>query len=121
MSLKHIRLELARDHEFPEGSRERGYEFVAPLDEQGHLLADEWRASRKKCRVKRFWTGQKTEMGQFVHRGRGWVFDYDPTVRDDDERGFKLDRHQLRPGEYVSITEHDGIMRTFIIVWVRDL
>jgi hypothetical protein len=30
MTMKRIRLELARDHEFPSGSRERGYEFVAP-------------------------------------------------------------------------------------------
>ena len=27
MALKRIRIELARDHDFPEGSRERGYDF----------------------------------------------------------------------------------------------
>ena len=59
MSMKRIRLELARDHEFPEGSRERGYEFAAPLDERGHLVADEWRTMRDRCRVKRFWAGAK--------------------------------------------------------------
>ena len=31
MSFNKIRLELARDHDFPDGSRERGYEFTAPL------------------------------------------------------------------------------------------
>jgi hypothetical protein len=31
MSMKRIRLELARDHAFPEGSRERGYEFARRL------------------------------------------------------------------------------------------
>jgi hypothetical protein len=31
MTLRSIRLELARTAEFPEGSAERGYEFVAPL------------------------------------------------------------------------------------------
>ena len=31
MSFNKIRLELARDHDFPDGSRERGYEFSAPL------------------------------------------------------------------------------------------
>ena len=40
MPMKRIRLELARDHEFPEGSRDRG-EFPAPLDRDGNLLADE--------------------------------------------------------------------------------
>ncbi len=29
--LRQVRLELARDHEFPNGSRERGYDFIAPL------------------------------------------------------------------------------------------
>ena len=66
--MKRIRLELARDHEFPEGSRDRGYEFAAPLDEKGHLLADEWRTMRERCRVKRFWSGQKDELGHLVHR-----------------------------------------------------
>jgi hypothetical protein len=31
MSYNKIRLELARDHDFPDGSSERGYEFTAPL------------------------------------------------------------------------------------------
>ena len=39
MTMKRIRLELARDHEFPNGSKDRGYEFAAPLDESGHLVA----------------------------------------------------------------------------------
>ena len=122
MTMKRIRLELARDHEFLDGSRERGYEFAAPLDEKGHLLADEWHKARERCRVKRFWPGQKDEIGHLVHgRGGKWAFDYDAKRTDDDEPGFKFDRHQFVPGEYVSITEHDGVMRTFRVLWVRDL
>jgi hypothetical protein len=55
MTLKHVRLELARDPQFLNGSRDRGYEFVAPLDEDGHLDAAEWRALRDRCKVRRFW------------------------------------------------------------------
>ena len=122
MTMKRIRLELARDHEFLDGSRERGYEFAAPLDEKGHLLADEWHKARERCRVKRFWPGQKDEIGHLVHgRGGKWAFDYDAKRTDDDEPGFKFDRHQFVPGEYVSITEHDCVMRTFRVLWVRDL
>jgi hypothetical protein len=122
MTMKRVRLELARDHEFPEGSRERGYEFAAPLDAQGHLLAVEWRTMRERCRVKRFWARQKDEVGHLVHRPGGrWVFEYHAKRADDDEPGFKFDRHQFVPGEYVSITEHDSVMRTFRIIWVRDL
>jgi hypothetical protein len=36
-ALKRIRLHLARSKEFPAGSADRGYEFVAPLDSNGHI------------------------------------------------------------------------------------
>ena len=34
---KRIRLNLARSKEFPQGSSQHGYEFVAPLDADGHI------------------------------------------------------------------------------------
>jgi hypothetical protein len=122
VTLKRIRLELARDHDFPEGSRERGYEFAAPLDSDGRLAAAEWKTVRDRCRVMRFWPGETTELGRLVHkRGGVWVFDYDPTRDNDDEPGFKLSAHRFLPGEYVSFKEHDGVMRTFRVVTVTDL
>jgi hypothetical protein len=122
MTFKRIRLELARDHDFPEGSRDRGYEFAAPLDEDGHLLAEDWRAHRERCVVKRFWKGEKNEIGRLVHKpGGSWAFDYDPARQDDDEAGFKLDKHRFVPGEYVSFREYDGVQRTFRVISVTDL
>jgi hypothetical protein len=44
--LKRIRLNLARSRQFPEGSSRHGYEFVAPLDIQGHIDPDMWRQHR---------------------------------------------------------------------------
>ena len=38
--LKRIRLNLARSKEFPTGSAQHGYEFVAPLDQNGHIDAE---------------------------------------------------------------------------------
>jgi hypothetical protein len=121
MTMKRIKLELARDHEFPDGSRERGYEFAAPLDGAGHIDHDEWRKERERCRVVRFWPGEKRKVGRLVHRGGGWAFDYDPNSTDDDEPGFKFDRHRFAPGEYVSLKERDGALRTFRVVAVWDL
>ena len=121
MALKRIRIELARDHDFPNGSRERGYDFIAPLDETGHLVAEEWKADRERCRVKRFWAGEPNEMGHLVHkRGGAWAFDYDPSTDSDDETGFKLSTHRFAPGEYVSFKEHDGVTRTFKVMSVLD-
>jgi hypothetical protein len=122
MVLKHIRLELARDHEFPGGSSERGYELVAPLDDAGYLDADEWRAARERCRVRRFWPHEPKLIGHLVHRpGGSWAFDYDPTRTSDDEPGFKLNKHRFVPGEYVSFKEQDGVLRAFIVRSVADL
>jgi hypothetical protein len=105
MTLKRIRLELARDHDFPSGSRERGYDFIAPLDDSGHLSIVEFKDNRERCRVRR----------------DTCAFDYDPTSDKDDEPGFKLDQHRLVPGEYISITEQDGVQRTFFIKAVVEL
>ena len=39
MSMKNVRLELGRTPRWPEGNPDCGYEFVAPLDETGHIAA----------------------------------------------------------------------------------
>ena len=41
-AFKRIRLNLARSKEFPQGSQRHGYEFVAPLDRNGHIDAALW-------------------------------------------------------------------------------
>ena len=123
MTLKRIRLELARDHDFPDGSRLHGYEFTAPLSDDGQILAAEWRASREACRVKRFWRGEPDEIGHLIHKpGGSWAFHYDiHGDEDDDETGYRFQTHRFDTGEYVSIREHDDIERTFRVISVTDL
>lgn len=119
MSVKTIRLELARNPDFPEGSINHGYEFRAPLTLDGALDHEAWKSARKDCTVRRFWQGRPDERGRLEHtRSRKWVFSY-AEGEDDDEPIFKFDRHQFREGEYVSITEHDGVQRTFRVASVK--
>ena len=119
MTLKTIRLELARTKEFPDGNRQCGYEFTAPLDASGHIDAAQYAAHKAQCKVKRFWVGQDDERGELIRtRGHRWVFSYAPG-EEDDEPIFKFDRHSFVVGEYVSITEHDGVTRPFRIASVR--
>ncbi len=120
MTLRKVRLELARCRDFPQGSAHRGYEFVAPLTPEGTLDAQAWPKLRDRCTVRRFWPGEDDETGHIVHaRGHDWAFRYDGAPEESEEPIFNFDRHQVVEGEYVSITEHDGIQRTFRIVSVR--
>lgn len=117
--LKKIRLELARTKEFPEGNPRCGYEFTAPLTADGHLDVTAYKDHKAGCLVHRFWEGEDSEHGELLHLGRDrWVFSYAPGP-DDDEPAFKFEKHSFVAGEYVSITEHDGVTRPFRIVSVR--
>ena len=118
MSLNKIRLELARTKDFPEGSRRHGYEFVAPLTEDAHIDPKTWKEAKDRCKVVRFWGDDEHQVGLLRHVGKGWRFDYDKSNDADDEPFFKLDRHALQPGAYVSVTEPDGIQRAFKVISV---
>ena len=122
MTLSRIRLELARDRDFPEGSRHRGYEFVAPVDMAGHIDPEAWKENRQRCRVHRFWGG-KEEVGHVIRKpGGAWAFHYDVLGdADDDETGYRFGDHTFRLGDYVTIKEHDDTLRTFRVVAVEDI
>ncbi len=118
MTLKRIKLALARNAEFPQGSAEHGYAFVAPLTDDGHLDQAGWKKDRARCTVRRFWPGIDDELGHLVHHGgHRWAFHYDDTA-DEEEPIFRFDGHRFVEGEYVSITEHDGVQRTFRVAMV---
>ena len=121
MALMNIRLELGRDRDFPEGDPRHGYEFVAPLNRHGHLDAAAWAQEKQKCTVRSFRPGQPERKGLLRHVGSGWRFDYQPKRQEDDELFFKLDRHVVATGFYVTITEDDGVQRPFKIVAVTPV
>jgi hypothetical protein len=122
MAFSRIRLEMARDPEFPDGSPQHGYEFTAPLDRNGRIDADMWHEHRDRCRVRRFWEGEDDDIGHLVRKpGGSWAFHYD--IRgdiDDDESGYRFGDHAFVPGNYVSIREHGEEMKTFRVVSVSS-
>lgn len=124
-SFKRIRLHLARSKEFPNGSSRHGYEFVAPLNAQGHIDTELWREHRANCGVRRFWGSEPEQIGRLLHKPGGaeharWVFDYDDSRSDDDEAGYRFGAHTFAPGEYVSVTEDDGEVHTFRVISVES-
>lgn len=120
MTLQKIRLELARTPEFPEGSSRCGYEFIAPLDASGKLDDGQWSSKRAQCTVRRFWIDTDDMHGRLVRNHGHWTFVY-PASHDAQEPIFRFDKHSFRPGDYVSVTEHDGRSYPFRVKSVRSL
>lgn len=123
-TFKRIRLNLARSKEFPSGSERHGYEFVVPLDANGHIDIEQWKKHRANCRVRRFWEGEDDEIGFVVHKPDGpeharWIFDYDQTAEYDDESGYRFGNHIFRLGEYVSTRDAGGEWHTFVVASVE--
>ena len=121
MSLYRVILHLGRTEDHPEGSSRCGYNFIAPLDADGHFDADKFAESGLACTVSRFWEGQDTENGELIRTEEGeWAFSYE-LGDDDDEPIVHLAQHRIVEGEYLSITEHDGVTRPFRVDAVRPL
>jgi len=119
MALKTVRLELARNQDFPDGSSRHGYELQAPLQADGHLDEAAWRSLRSSqpSVVRRFWAGEDDRHGELIRTRHGWAISYAPG-EDDDEAVFRLDRHLFKPGEYVTVTEPAGAVHTFRVASV---
>jgi hypothetical protein len=119
-AISHIILELAREREHPQGDRNHGYHLYLPLTADGQIDAKSWRAHQSSCLVRKFTPGAEERRGRIVHRQGGrWTFDYTDESSRDDEHGFRLKDERFVPGEYVSIRENDGKMRTFQVILVR--
>ncbi len=118
MPLMRIRLEMARNEGYPEGSSHHGYEFNAPLTDDGHISKQVWNEHAADCTVRRFWGDEEEEHGRLIHFGDRWVFHYTGHDVDDDEPIFRMGDHEFKVGEYISITEHDEEMYTFKVVSV---
>ena len=88
-------------------------------DAKGQLDPKAWKQFREACTVHRFW-GDADEHGTLIHRPDGkWVFSYEAGDDEDDEPIFRFDRHAFLKGEYVSVTEHDGVTRPFRVAAVE--
>ena len=114
--IRQVRLELARCHEFPEGSKDHGYELSLPLTRTGHLDRENWLKQREAVGFRRFWASEE-ERGQLRHGRHGWMLSFDD-AKDGDETIFRGDEHRFAEGDYVSIKERDGITRTFRVTSV---
>ncbi|WP_203293083.1 hypothetical protein [Maricaulis parjimensis] len=118
MSLTRVVMRLGRnpDAGFPDGDDEQGYVVVAPLDGDGRLDVELWRANKAKCTVDRFSPDPDEKAdGWLTHRGSHWFFHYDEEGEGPDEPVYRLGDHTLRMGDYLTIHEADGDDLTYKI------
>jgi hypothetical protein len=118
--LQRITIHLARSSEFPEGSDERGYEIIAPVDASGHLDPREWRKLRAQCRVRCFSPEESDRLGVLLHHAGGsgvatWRIRYDGLAQACEEKGVHLETHRFAEGEYLSLRDEEGRLNTFKI------
>jgi len=119
-NFRHVRLELAREKEYPQGDRTYGYDLLIPLNADGSLDAGKCVKHWADCRVRRFRPDAEEIIGRLRRKPGGqWYFDYGEGA-DHDEIGFRLSDERFVPGEYVSIRS-DGKMHTYQVRLVETV
>jgi len=113
--LTRVILRLARNPQagFPDGNDHYGYVLQAPLNADGLLDADLWRAKKADCTVRRFHPNETATDGWLRLRGENWYFWYDEADEGPDEPLIKLGGRRLAPAEYITVREGDGDVLTF--------
>ena len=92
--------------EYPKTRSERLTRFILDRPVRSLLIAF--------CLLVIFGSGIAVLKSDFSYRI--WFHEGDPDL---DEPGYKFGQHLFKVGEYVSLTEQDGELRTFRVVSVR--
>jgi len=120
MTLMRVRLELARNPEYPEGNPNDAYEFTVPLAADGRIDLGRWDEAAQYCTLRRYEPDGTVLTGQLIRTARGeWAFSYQPGD-EDDESVYRFASHAFRPGEYLTITQEDESDHVYRVVSVRN-
>ena len=102
-TFQHIRLELAREADHPQGDAGSGYDLDAA------------KAEPDRCHVRRFVDDATVATGLLRHTtGDRWLLDLDPGDADD-VTGYRLGEEKFVLGEYVSLLTAKGDQHTYMV------
>ncbi|HTS94848.1 MAG TPA: hypothetical protein VMG55_22745 [Stellaceae bacterium] len=118
MSWKRVRIELARSHDFPEGSHRHGYEMVLPLAPDDRVDEKALGAAPEVATVHRFWEGEGDAVGRIERVDGEWWISYSAGEAED-EPLHRFAAHRFREGEYLTVRAPVGGEHAFKVVAVR--
>ncbi|MFC7475064.1 hypothetical protein ACFQS7_11920 [Dankookia sp. GCM10030260] len=117
-----VTLVVAAGPGFPQGSPVHRYEIEAPLTPGGHLDPEAWGAGPGAWPARRIWPGGPAREGdlQFDGDTESWSIRLFPgkAATDAPLHAAIHNAGQLRPGEYVTIREPDGVEFSYRVVSV---
>jgi hypothetical protein len=119
MGLKLIRLELVRSKSGHVTDHRHSYTFQASLTPGGELMIDGYGAVSRLCKVIKSEPETGLHKGFLVLTSDGWMLSCDGSDSGHCSLN-RLEARSLSEGDYVSITEDDGVSRTFEVVSVRN-
>ncbi|MBL6457175.1 hypothetical protein JMJ55_17705 [Belnapia sp. T6] len=115
-----VTLVMANGPGYPQGSADHRYEMVATLTPGGHLDPDAWLTDPNPWPATRVTRGAPPRQGDVQwDEHTGWSLRFFPADGDAaDAPLHALIRHagQLRPGEYVTIQEPNGVDFAYRVV-----
>ena len=120
MTWKTFRLELARTADYPEGSSRHIYVLRLPVSADGAVDEAQLAEHTERATVHKYWGGDHPRNGYVVRTPAGWALSYERGP-DDDEGLFHLDSHHLKVGEYVTVTDADGVEWPMRVVTALEL
>jgi hypothetical protein len=122
MAVVRITLALTAGPGLPEGSTAHRYEIELALDSGGHPDAAAWLADPEPWRARRIQPDTDPVQGDVQHEpDHGWSIRFFGTAAegpDAPETMFDCGSDPVRPGEYVTVTEPDGVEWTYRVVAV---
>lgn len=118
--MRSVSLVLASGPGFPQGSPEHRYELSVRLDATSHMSPEHWQADGKTWPATRLWPGEAPRRGTLVHDPEGgWALHFEarPDLPGDHLLHCPIRSIPfMRPGEYLTILEPDGVEYAYRIV-----
>jgi len=116
-----VDLVMAAGPGFPQGSPEHRYALDVALTAGGVLDEEAWGTPAAPWTVQRFWPGEPARVGDvMLDAATGWSLRFDagqgPDALDAPLHALIRNSGQLRPGEYVTIREPNGVEYGYRVV-----